>query len=450
MIVAVVLASAPMSFPENVQMKCHRMSPSGGALEGRWAQWCTIAPRMTPAARRDASVMALIGLAHFTSHFLQLSLPPLFPLLKDALEVSYVALGLLMTAFYAASGLGQAVCGFLVDRWGARRVLLTGTGLEATGMAVAGLAGSYEGLVAGAVLGGLGNAVYHPADYAILNASVDARRIGRAFSVHALCGTLGYAAAPATVLVLVSFVSWRAALGVIALAALGVAVLLASRLHMTRDHRLVEHAARRSRTFSADVRLLLSAPIVAALAYFALLAMAQGGVQTFSVVALAQIYAAPLDAAGGALTGYLLGIAGGILAGGWLADLIPRHGVTASIGLVLSAFFTVLGGSGALSLGFLPVVMACAGFAMGVTSPSRDMLVRATVPIGAAGKVYGFVYSGLDVGSLLAPIVFGWMLDRDLPRAVFAGVAVLLLATILTVVQVRRGAVPVAAHLRSV
>jgi MFS family permease len=390
--------------------------------------------------------MALIGLAHFTSHFIQLTLPPLFPLLKDAFAVSYVALGLVMTAFYAASGLGQAVCGFLVDRWGAPRVLLSGCSLQAAGMGVAALGGSYEGLVAGAVLGGLGNAVYHPADYAILNASVDARRVGRAFSVHALCGTLGYAAAPALVLTLVSVVSWRAALGIVALGGLGVALLLASRLHLTRDHRALAHAGPRATGFAADVRLLLTAPIVAALAYFALLAMAQGGVQTFSVVALAQIYAAPLDVAGGALTGYLMGIAAGILAGGFLADLFPRHGLVASIGLVLSACLTLVAGSGALAPVLLPLVMTGAGFAMGVTSPSRDMLVRATVSVGAAGKVYGFVYSGLDVGSLLAPMVFGWMLDHDRPRAVFAGVALLLLVTILTVVQVRRGAVPAPAR----
>lgn len=390
--------------------------------------------------------MALIGLAHFTSHFVQLTLPPLFPVLRDAFDVSYMALGLVVTVFYAASGIGQAVCGFLVDRWGARRVLLTGVGLQAIGVSVAGLGGAYAWLIPGALLGGLGNAVYHPANYSILSVSVDPRRVGRAFSVHALCGTLGYAAAPATMLALVGFMSWRAALGLVALAGVGVLALLARRLHVTRDHRTVERTVPRSTGFAGDVRLLLAGPILAALAYFALLAMAQSGVQTFSVVALTHIYAAPLDVAGGALTGYLLGIAAGILAGGFLADVIPRHGVVASTGLVVSAFLTLLAGSGALPLALLLPVMACAGFSMGATSPSRDMLVRATVPPGASGKVYGFVYSGLDVGSLLAPMVFGWMLDHDLPRAVFACVAALLLVTILTVVQVRRGAVPAIAR----
>lgn len=390
--------------------------------------------------------MALIGLAHFTSHFVQLTLPPLFPVLRNDFDVSYMALGLVVTIFYAASGIGQAVCGFLVDRWGARRVLLTGVCLQTIGVGIAGLGGAYAWLIPGALFGGLGNAVYHPANYSILSVSVDPRRVGRAFSIHAFCGTLGYAAAPATMLALTRFVSWRVALGLVALAAAGVVALLATQLHVTRDHRTVERTAPRSTGFAGDVRLLLAGPIIAALAYFALLAMAQSGVQTFSVVAFAHIYSAPLDVAGGALTGYLLGIAVGILAGGFLADLIPSHGAVAATGLALSAFLTLLAGSGALPIALLLPVMACAGFSMGVTSPSRDMLVRATVPPGASGKVYGFVYSGLDVGSLLAPMVFGFMLDRDLPRAVFAGVAALLLVTILTVVQVRRGAVPATAR----
>jgi len=403
-------------------------------------------PRTAPGARRDATVMALIGLAHFTSHFVQLSLPPLFPVLRDAFGVSYMALGLVVTIFYAASGTGQAICGFLVDRWGARRVLLAGVSLQAIGVGVAGLGGTYAWLIPGALLGGFGNAVYHPANYSILSVSVDPRRVGRAFSVHALCGTLGYAAAPATMLALTSLVSWRTALGLVALAGAGVVAVLATQLHVTRDHRTVDLGAPRAAGFTGDVRLLLAPPIIAALAYFALLAMAQSGVQTFSVVAFAHIYSAPLDVAGRALTGYLLGIAVGILAGGFLADLVPSHGGVAAAGLALSAFLTLLAGSGALPLALLLPVMACAGFSMGVTSPSRDMLVRATVPAGASGKVYGFVYSGLDVGSLLAPMVFGFLLDRDLPRAVFAGVAALLLVTILTVVQVRRGAVPATAR----
>ena len=195
--------------------------------------------------------MALIGLAHFTSHFVQLTLPPLFPVLRDTFDVSYMALGLVVSVFYAASGLGQAVCGFLVDRWGARWVLLTGVTLQAIGVGAAALGGTYAALIVGALLGGLGNAVYHPANYSILSVSVAPERVGRAFSVHALCGTLGYAAAPATMLALIEFVSWRAALGLVALACLGVVTLLASQLHVTRDHRTVARATHARRGSAA-------------------------------------------------------------------------------------------------------------------------------------------------------------------------------------------------------
>jgi MFS family permease len=386
--------------------------------------------------------MALAGLAHFTSHFCQLALPPLFPLLREAFGVSYVALGLVMTVFYTASGLGQAACGFLVDRWGARRILLTGASLLALGVALSGTAGSYEVLLVTAFVAGLGNAVYHPADFAILNASVDVRRVGRAFGVHTLCGALGFAAAPAAIVALASVAGWRGALILAGVGAGAVALVLSRQLRLVQDHRALAHAAAPRSGFAADVRLLLVGPILAAFAYFALLAMAQVGLQTFGVAAIIQLYDAPLVLASGALTGFLLGNAGGTLAGGFLADRTARHDVVAVSGLVLSAAFAALAGSGAFSSAVLTVIMVGAGFSMGMTSPSRDMLVRAAAPLGSVGKVYGFVYSGLDVGSLLTPLVFGWMLDHGHPRAVFAGVAALLVLTTVTVVQVRRGAVP--------
>jgi MFS family permease len=393
-------------------------------------------------ARADARVMGLVGLAHFTSHFCQLALPPLFPLLREAFGVSYVALGLVMTTFYAASGIGQAACGFLVDRWGARRILLTGAGLLALGVALAGTAGSYEMLLAIALVAGLGNAVYHPADFAILNASVDARRVGRAFGIHTLSGALGFAAAPAIIVALADLVGWRWALILAGVAAGAVALLLSRQLHLVRDHRVRAHAAFPAPGFAADVRLLLVGPIVAAFAYFALLATAQVGLQTFSVTAIIQLYDAPLVLASGALTGFLLGNAGGTLAGGLLADRTRRHDVVAVSGLLLSAACTALAGIGVWSSTLLTAIMVGAGFCMGITSPSRDMLVRAAAPPGSVGKVYGFVYSGLDVGSLLTPLIFGWMLDHGHPRAVFVGAAALLALTTVTVVQVRRGAAP--------
>jgi MFS transporter, FSR family, fosmidomycin resistance protein len=384
-----------------------------------------------------------VGGAHFVSHFFQLTLPPLFPLLRNGLDVTYVQLGLLMSLFYASSGIGQTASGFLVDHWGARRVLPSGMALLALAMAVAGLAPSYWALVPAALLGGLGNSVFHPADYSIFNASVSPSRLGRAYGVHSICGALGWAVAPTVVVGLSAAVGWRAAL--VTVGALGIAAAAAlSTLGEALDDRRETIALRGapSSGWTASVRLLMATPILVAFAYFALLATSLIGIQTFSVSAMVTIYEAPLGLATGALTAFLLGSAGGVLVGSFLADRTSRHDVVAGGGMFLGAGATLVIASAAPSLALLPVVMALAGFCLGATSPSRDMLVRAATPPGASGKVYGFVYSGLDLGSSLTPLLFGWLLDRGEPRMVFVASAGFMLLTIATVIQVRRHAAP--------
>ena len=390
--------------------------------------------------KRDARIIGLVGSAHFFSHFFQLTLPPLFPLLKDAFGVPYVALGFMMSLTYAASGIGQTISGFLVDRFGAARVLVSGMALFAAAIAAAGLAPSYWALLPIAALAGLGNSVFHPADYSIFNASVNPRRLGRAYSVHSVCGNLGWTVAPVVVMTLTAHFSWR-----VALMTVGGAGVVAALLLSTQSGVLVHDAGAGRRReeggeggLAADIRLLLVAPVLAAFAYFALLATSLIGIQTFSVSVLVALYHAPLGLATGALTAFLLGSSGGVLLGGFLADQTRRHDFVAATGMASGAVLALVLASGTLALGALPVVMALAGFALGVTSPSRDMLVRAATPRGASGKVYGFVYSGLDLGSALTPLMFGWLLDRGEPRAVFVVSAVFMLLTITTVVQVRR------------
>jgi MFS transporter, FSR family, fosmidomycin resistance protein len=399
------------------------------------------APRGT--LRRDVRIIGLAGGAHFVSHFFQLTLPPLFPLLRDDFGVSYVQLGLLMSLFYASSGIGQTASGFLVDHWGARRVLPSGMALLAFAMALAGLAPSYWALVPAALLGGLGNSVFHPADYSIFNASVSPSRLGRAYGVHSICGALGWAVAPAVVVTLSSTIGWRLALvtvGVLGIAAAVALSTLGEALDDRRDTAGLRGAP--SSGWTANVRFLMAPPILVAFAYFALLATSLIGIQTFSVSAMVAIYEAPLGLATGALTAFLLGSAGGVLVGGFLADRTSRHDVVAGGGMSLGAIASLVIASAAPPLVLLPVVMALAGFCLGATSPSRDMLVRAATPPGASGKVYGFVYSGLDLGSSLTPLLFGWLLDRGEPRMVFVASAGFMLLTIATVVQVRRHAAP--------
>ena len=389
--------------------------------------------------RSDVRVIGLIGAAHFFSHFFQLTLPPLFPLLKEVFSVPYVALGLAMSVFYGASGVGQTISGFLVDRVGAHRVLLGGMALFSTAIALAGLVPTYWLLLPVALLAGLGNSVFHPADYSILNASVDPRRIGRGYSAHSISGNLGWAVAPTVVVGLTAHWGWRVAL--VTVGALGLAVVagLATQLRAFGGRR---EAERRRSTTGRDVRLLLTTPILSAFAYFAFIATALIGVQTFGVTTLMRIYDTPLALATGALTAFLVGGASGILAGGLLADRTRRHDVVAVAGLVGGAGFMMLLATGALAPSLLPVVLGLTGFCHGATGPSRDMLVRAATPPGASGKVFGFVYSGLDLGSCITPLAFGWLLDHGDPRMLFVAVAILMLCTIGTVVQVRRSARP--------
>lgn len=376
-----------------------------------------------PSLRRDVEVIGLVGGAHFFSHFFQLSLAPLFPLIRLDLDVGYAALGLAITVFYATSGVCQTPAGFLVDRIGARRVLVGGLTLLALAVGLVSLVPGYWALLPLAALAGVGNSVFHPADYAILNAGVSGRRLGQAYGVHSIGGTLGWAAAPALVLPLAALWGWRRALLVAAGLGLGAAAVLAWRRARLVDRAGLPSGAERPRGELPGVELFLEPAIVASFAYFALTAFAFVGVQTFMTSALVALYGAPLATATGALTAFLVATAAGVLAGGRLADRTSRHDRVATAGVSTGAALMLLVGSGELHLPLVVAAIAAAGFAVGLTSPSRDMLVRAATPRGAAGRVFGFVYSGLDLGSSTGPLLFGWLLDRGEPRAVFAGVA---------------------------
>jgi MFS transporter, FSR family, fosmidomycin resistance protein len=390
----------------------------------------------------DFRVIGLIAAGHMVSHFLQLALPPLFPLLRSELDVSWAALGVVSSVFYGASGVAQTVAGFFVDRLGARRVLLAGMTLMGTGIALGGFAKSYSMLLVVAALAGLGNSVFHPADYSMLNSSVSARRIARAYSLHSISGNAGWVLAPLVVGTVTHVAGWR-----VALMTAGGLALLATLVLATQTRGLgasVPSSTTARPSVAADLRVLLAVPIMMAFGYFALLTASTTGIQTFAVPALGLIYDAPLTLATGALTVYLFGNATGIFTGGFLADRVSRHDLVAATGVMCAAALMIALASARLPLSAIGVAMAATGFSMGVTAPSRDMLVRAATPRGSSGKVFGFVYSGLDLGSLVAPPVYGWLLDRGEPRAMFVVVAALMFVMIVTVVQVRRRVVPAA------
>ena len=396
----------------------------------------------TVEIKRDAEVIGLVGFAHLFSHFLQLILAPLFPLLKDEFGVGYAALGLMVSVMYTVSGLSQTMAGFIVDRYGARRVLLFGMTTFSLALLLTGLATSYWMLVAIALLAGVGNSVFHPADFAILNAKVDPKRLGYAFSTHGIGGNFGWLAAPVFSIGISSVYGWRAATISAGVLGLLITALIASRTALSGGG--ADAGARRNKGQSAggagmgqEVRALLSVPVVKCFAFFTFHAMALIGLQTFSVSVTTALYRAPLLAASAALTGFLFGGIVGIVVGGIAAAHSSRHNLVAAAGMLIGAALTLLLASGALPISLLSGTMALIGFFMFSTQPSRDILVRAATPPGATGKVYGFVYSGLDLGSSLAPLLFGWMLDRHLPQWVFAAAASFMLLAVATVVTLR-------------
>jgi MFS family permease len=365
--------------------------------------------------RQDATVIGLIGLAHGMSHFYQLLLAPLFPFIKDDLGVSYAALGFVVALFYTLSAVLQPLAGFVVDRYGARSVLIGGVACFAAGTLVMGLSETYSALVAGAALAGIGNSVFHPADFAILNARVSQPRLSYAFSAHGVAGYVGFAVAPVFSVAIGTTYGWHASL--LAGAALGV-VLLAVLLLNAGHLRIDAHRSAR-KGFSEDARVLFAWPVVLCFLYFMLFAAGLTGLQSFSVSAMVEQYGVAVTAASSALTVYLVGAAAGILAGGFVAARARRHDFVAAAGLAVNAAAILLVAMNLVPGAGLPAVFALAGFASGIVAPSRDLIVRASTPPGAAGRVFGFVYSGLDVGSFATPVFYGWMLDRHLPQAVF-------------------------------
>ncbi len=395
------------------------------------------------AVKRDWSVIGLVGVAHLTSHMGQLALPPLFPLLIDEFGVGYSALGLIVALFYAASGIGQALVGILVDRHGGRPILVAGLVLLAGGLGLMAYAPSYWVLLPLAIVAGLGNSVFHPADFSILSHAVSHRRVGRAFSIHAFAGTIGYALAPVVMAGIAFATSWRWALS--ALAAFGLVIALAlvlSRGLLDTPHALERPAPRGEEgavsPFAAFVRLLRMPVMLMAFAYLTLVALAATAMHTYGAAAMVAIHHVPYAVAAGVVSAYLVGTASGILIGGPIADRTTRHDRVAMAGLVAAAALMTIAGAGDIDFSGALVVVALAGAAVGITSAARDMLVKAAAPKGATGKVFGLVYSGFDIGSMAAPILLGWLIDRGLGQTVLLAIAATWLVTTLSVIQVRQ------------
>lgn len=391
--------------------------------------------------RSDVRVIGFVGVAHGLSHFYHLVIPPLFPLLRAEFDVSYAALGSVLAVYFGVSGVLQTVAGFLVDRFGARVVLLLGLALSAIGIGLVGLAPSFAWLYPAAVIAGFGNCVFHPADLALLNAKVHTQRLGYAFSVHGIAGNIGWAVAPVFAVAISTTWGWRGALiaagaiGLVFLAVLAAQTTLAGGTRAPRR----EHGARGT-ALARDIRVLASVPVVTCFAFFLFFSMAMVGWQAFSTTSLTKIYDVELVFASSVLTAFLLGGAAGTLAGGVVASRTDRHGMVAVTGMAVSGAVAFLLGLGAVPVALMVAVAAVGGFFAGVLGPSRDILVRQIAPVEARGKVYGFVYSGLDLGGLVAPAILGWFIDRGSPQLVFFTTALFWLLAMPTILGMSRAA----------
>ncbi len=396
---------------------------------------------LPPQQRNDFEAIAVIGFVHGVSHFFHLLLPPLFPWLMRDFGLSFTGIGATMTIFFVISGIGQALSGFLVDRLGAARVLGGGIGCFFLAAVLLAFADGYTMLMLVAAVAGLGNSVFHPADFTVLNRHVSQPRLGHAFAMHGLSGNLGWALAPVFLTAIAASAGWQAAALSAAMVAAAALALLVWRHDALTDPPGIAHEAKEGEGVPLFA-FLGSSAVWMCFAFFFLITTAFGAVQKFATPILQSLHGLSLAVAASALSAYLLGGAAGILGGGFLARKGDHERL---IALALGAAAIL-----AIALATLPLprwmvlpLMTGIGFCTGVAGPSRDLLVRrvATSRFGQAayGRVYGFVYSGLDVGLALAPIVFGVFMDQGRFAQVLIGIAILQALAIFTALRVGGG-----------
>ena len=393
-------------------------------------------------ARQDVTLIALVGLAHGISHFSQLLLPPLFPWLKEAFGVSYAELGLLLTIFFVVSCVVQTLSGFVVDRLGPRPVLFAGLGLIGAAAFGFSISPGYWTMALFTVVAGIGNGVFHPVDYTLLNRKVHPSRLGHAFSVHGITGSLGWALAPAMMVPLTLAYSWRVAL----MCAGALAFIVLAVLWLNREQLALELLVAPKKATAADAATpaehslsFLKIPAVwMCFGFFFFYAMALSGVQTFAPAAARILHGVPVNLAAMCLTIYMVCSACGMVAGGFLATDPARCERIIGAGFGVAAMV-------ALAIGFVdvpallvPVLFGVMGFGAGTAAPSRDLIVKRASPPNATGRVYGVVYSGLDIGQAVAPLIFGSLMDHQQPAMVWLGIALVQGVLIVNAANVRK------------
>ena len=386
---------------------------------------------------RDFRILGVIGIGHGMSHIYYLVLPPLFLYLREAFDASYAQLGMLVAAMPLASAIVQVPIGFMVDRLGARLVLTVGLVVTSVSTALMGLCTSFWQLAVLCFISGAGNAVFHPTDYAILNSSINPARMGRAFSLHTFTGQIGSALAPVVMIGLAHAFGWRMALVIVGLAGLAALAIVISQWSVMQED-VAERPAKsgsdkpKAEASGSALATVFSPPMLMFFLFFTVLSMMQSGVQVFAATTLTALHGTPVALANTAVSAFLFASAFGVLAGGEMADKFGRHDLVAGIIFAVSAVFCVALAVFSLAGAALVAVMAILGFGQGATRPARDMMLRAATPKGSTGSVFGFVTSGIALGSALAPIPLGWLVDIGRPVLVFYLLAGLMLLALVS------------------
>lgn len=398
----------------------------------------------------DVRVIGLISLAHGSSHFFHLVLPPMFPWLKDAFALSYAELGLLMSIFFVVSCVVQASSGFLVDRIGARPVLFAGVGLLALAALTYSQSNGYLMLIMGAVIAGCGNGIFHPVDYTLINHKISPPNLPYAYSMHGVTGYLGWAAAPAFMVGIAQLSDWRIAFLSAALLEAIILMILWVNKNQLLDNVKERHESSHASAQAANpggapesAFAFLKLPAVWFCWMFFFFSMAStSSLQSFAPSALFSIYELPLTTGSYYITLLALGSAGGVLFGGYLAAKLQAPERIVSTCLSVTVVMCLLLATGFISLELIPIIFFALGFGYGVVAPSRDLLVKKATPQGVAGRVYGIVYSGIDLGAAVGPFIFGLFMDAGLPKALFIGIVVFQLMIIPTVFKVSSDIAP--------
>jgi len=379
------------------------------------------------AIGREIRAISLVGFGHFLSHFYMFGLVPLFVAISADLNVTNLQLGAILTAYNVATGVLQTPMGILVDKFGARRVLIGGLFVTSAAFGLSGFTSSYWELLALFFVAGAGNSVFHPADYVILTASVDESRQGRAYSMHSFGGSMGTAAGPAVMVILMTQTDWRTAL----IIAGSVGVLL-SLIFVFSGDTLREDAATKQKTRSeTPLRSMINRGVVLLFLFYVLTSSANIGLTAFAPIYLPALYGVTVETAAYILSVLLFSNALGTLFGGWLADKTPRHDLVLVVSFSIYATLLAIVGTALIPVFLVVGAFVLGGFVRGIVNPSRDMMVRAVAPAGALGTVFAFVSTGFNVGQGIAPLAYGALLDGNLTNEVLYLSAAFMVASIL-------------------